>query len=257
MEKSKARLAGKTVTFEALATESLDSRYTDDLFIQYESLFAEVCARWISSGQNSGAKILAFSRIIPLAPYLAEHAERFLKSNSQSSIFGSHGVQHDLSDPKVSDILPDLLGVFRLLSFNCLDFARYVCPSSLQSLFRHSNLSVRYLAVRSFCLYVHAADHATEHLIERHLGTGKIEGEWEGQTIDYRFLSLWEEKRWSKLQSLFQDRPEAMAMEQLPHLNRQLSPYTVNVNGVLLPRLDGAPSYERPAELISTPTTDS
>ncbi|KAF1847542.1 P-loop containing nucleoside triphosphate hydrolase protein [Cucurbitaria berberidis CBS 394.84] len=94
-------------------------------------------------------------------------------------------------------------------------------------------------------------------MIKRFVGEGEIEGPWEDQTIDYRFLSLWEEKRWKDLQAKTRQ-ALADAGEQHPaSVYRQLSPYTVNVSGILLPRLDGEPSQERPSDLISTATTEA
>jgi midasin len=251
---------GKTVDFGSLATDALDSQRTDELFIQNETLFVEVCARWIHSGANSGKKIAAFGRILPLAPHLAEHVERFLATTSQSAIIGSR-TSASSEDSTTSTPEPELcrvlLGTFRLLSFDCRNFAKYVRPLALESLFHHPSRRVRYLAIRNFCLYVHAADHATQEMLKRYVEDGGVQGEWQGQSIDYRFLSLWEEKRWTALQL---DLKKSRAQEQgplSPTLDHQLSPYTVNVGGVLLPRLAGAPSQQMPSELIGTPTTSS
>ncbi|KAF2714594.1 midasin [Pleomassaria siparia CBS 279.74] len=250
----------KTVTFEVLAYEALKPNQTDDLFVQYEGLFVEVCARWNSSGNDSEAKIAAFGRIAPLAPYLAEHLETFLQSASQSPIFGSQKTgasKGTVSENKQPSLCHVLLGVFRLLSLDCRNLSKHVRPLALEGLFHHTSRAVRYLAVRCFCLYVHAADYATQEMVKRHVGEGEILGEWESQTLDYRLLSLWEEKRWSNLQSRLQKRRTEVQEPISTTLYNQLSPYTVHVNGVLLPRLDGAPSQERPSDLISTSTTES
>jgi midasin len=259
MEEHNLLPAGK-LTFEALAEAALDPGRTDELFGRYEGLFVEVCARWISESRNSEAKIAAFGRIIPLAPYLAEHLERFLISVSQSPIFGapkSNSAQETGAKKDESGLCQALLGTFRLLSLDCRNFAKHVRPLALESLFQHPSKAVRYLAIRTFCLYVHAADFATQQMVTRYVGEGEIQGEWEGQTMDYRFLALWEEKRWSLLQSRLQKRTAETAEPTTPKLLQQLSPYTVHVNGVLLPRLDGAPSKEKPSDLISTSTTES
>lgn len=235
----------------ALATEALKPGSTDSLFVQYERFFAEICASWIQSGVQTEEKIAAFGRILPLAPHLAEHVERFLAHASQSPLFAS---QNSNGSNKNSDHAEVLLGAFRLLSYDCRTHAQYVRPVAVQQLFQHQNRVVRYLAVRLFCIYVHAADHATQEMIKRHVGEGELQGPWEGQQIDYRFLSLWEEKRWKRVR---RDLQQSEGSHLTSSLYAELSPYTVNVNGILLPRLDGAASQERPAELISTPTTES
>lgn len=257
MEANSDFRAGKTVDIESLATAALDSRRTDDIFVQYRGLFAEICARWIQSGNRSEEKIAAFGRIIPFAPYLAEHAERFLANASRSPIFGAQATHRDLLSINQEHILPVLLGIFRLLSHDCRNFAKFVRPLSLESLFHHESRSVRYLAVRNFGHYLHAADHATQDMVKRYVGDDVIEGVWEGQSIDYHFLPLWEERRWSTLQSKTEQFGSLPEGSTLSSMNRQLSTYTVNVNGVLLPRLDGAPSQEKPVALVSTTTTES
>ncbi|KAF2187283.1 midasin [Zopfia rhizophila CBS 207.26] len=250
----------KTVTFGSLATEALISKNTDDLFTKYRNLFVEVCARWISSGSQSEAKIAAFGRILPLSPHLVEHATRFLTSNSQSSILRSQSEvagQKDQPGLPESDLREVLLGTFRLLSYDCVNFSKHVRPLELESLFHHPSRHVRYLAVRTLCLYVHAADHATHEMIKRYVGENEVLGEWEGKTIDYRFLSLWEEKRWSTLQARLRDVKQGQIEIRSQKLLEHPSPFSVNINGILLPRLNGAPSREQPSELIPTPTTDS
>ena len=258
MEGINNRNTGKTVNTNALATEALKPGSTDDIFVQHGGLFTELCARWIQSGAETEAKIAAFGRLLPLAPHLAEHVERFLAHHSNSPIIASEfsPASKDLNAIQDPDLTEVLLGTFRLLSYDCRNFANYVRPRALESLFQHPSRIVRYVAVRTFCLYVHAADHATQEMIKRYVGEGEIKGPWEAKQVDYRFLSLWEEKRWKDMQSKMlheesSDRTYTMSVYQ------ELSPYTVNVNGVLLPRLDGAPSQERPSELISTATTEA
>jgi midasin len=256
MEGINNRRTGKTVNINALATEALKPGSTDDLFVQYGGFFTELCARWIQSGAETEAKVAAFGRLLPLAPHLAEHVERFLAHNSNSPIIGpqpSAASQNATPPTRDSDLVEVLLGTLRLLSYDCRNFVRYVRPFALESLFQHSNRVVRYLAIRTFSLYVHAADYATQEMIKRSVGEGEVEGPWEHRQIDYRFLSLWEEKRWKELQAKMRQQESTDRSYAVP----ALSPYTVNVNGILLPRLNGAPSQERPSELVSTATTEA
>ncbi|XPT03346.1 AAA ATPase midasin [Ascochyta lentis] len=252
-----ANMASRMANINALATEALKLGSTDELFVQYGGLYTEVCAKWIQAASQTEEKIAAFGRILPLAPHLAEHVERFLAHVSQSPLFGSQNSNTATNGPTGnSNHVEVLLGAFRLLSYDCRAYAQYVRPIAVQQLFQHSNRVVRYLAVRLFCMYVHAADHATQEMIRSHVGEGELEGPWEGQQIDYRFLALWEEKRWKSVRQNLQEKKVEGA--PLPSsLYAALSPYTVNVNGILLPRLDGASSQEQPSELISTPTTEA
>lgn len=247
-------MASEMANINALATEALKPASTDGLFVQFEGLFAEVCARWIQSGAQTEEKIAAFGRILPLAPHLAEHVERFLAHVSQSAYFGSR-IQTTSNNTESQHIVELLLGAFRLLSYDCRTFAQYVRPVAVRQLFQHPDRSVRYVAIRLFCLYVHAADHATQEMIRGHVGEGEVGGSWNSQQIDYRFLSLWEEQRWKRLRSRLQQRPGEWT-SAASNLYSDLSPYAVNINGTLLPRLDGAASQEQPAQLVSTPTTE-
>lgn len=249
----------KQVSFEWLSLKSLKPECTDDLFIQYEDLFVEVCTRWMTEKVAPELEIAAFGRILPLAPHLAEHAER-LAASPQVVFLGAlqAGIKRkEVGDVSDRELCQALLGYFRLLSFDCRSFAKHMRLAAVEQLFQHPNRVVRYLAVRNFCLYIHAADHATQEMLKRVVGDDDVEGEWEDRTIDYRFLPLWEEKRWKELQTRLQQRQSEAARTPASSLYRQLSPYTVNVGGVLLPRLDGAPSKEKPLNIISTPTTES
>ncbi|KAF2821352.1 midasin [Ophiobolus disseminans] len=260
MENNNTRNPAKMANINQLASEALKSASTDNLFVQYGGLFTELSARWIQNGEDTEVKIAAFGRLLPLAPHLAEHVQRFLEDGAESPLVGSQtspSSGYALAQQPESDLLEFLLGIFRLLSFDCRNFAKHVRPTALQNLFQHASRAVRFLAVQTFCMYVHAADLATQEMLKRHVGEGEVEGAWENQHIDYRFLSLWEEKRWKNLQLQVK---QAQSDENGTHgtrLYKDLSSYTVNVSGILLPRLDGAPARERPSELIATATTDS
>ncbi|KAF2027995.1 midasin [Setomelanomma holmii] len=250
----------RMVDINALATKALNSARTDEVFLTHGALCTEICARWIQSEVHIEQKIAAFGRILPLAPHLAEHVERFLDGLSTSPILGSQAsstVGDALARLPEPVLVECLLGAFRLLSYDCRNFAKYVRPVALESLFRHMSLVVRYLSVRIFSLYVHAADHAIQEMLKRCVGEGDVEGPWEGHQIDYRFLSLWEEKRWKQLHASLQHRQsEEKDLEEIIP-SHGLSAYTVDINGILLPRLDGAPSQENPTKLVGTPTTES
>jgi midasin len=256
---SGATQAGKTVDFEWLTRKSLVPGRTDELFVQYEFLFVEVCTRWMSAEVTPELELAAYGRILPLAPHLAAHAER-LAASPHVPFLGAQqaGIKRrDVGVVPEQELCQALLAWFRLMSFDCRNFARHMRPATMEQLFQHPSRCVRYLAVRNFCLYVHAADHALQEMVKRVVGEDEVEGQWEGQTIDYRFVSLWEEKRWKELQTRLQQSQSVETRQVPPALARQLSPYTVNISGVLLPRLNGAPSKDRPLELISTPTTES
>ncbi|KAF2274496.1 midasin [Westerdykella ornata] len=94
-------------------------------------------------------------------------------------------------------------------------------------------------------------------MIAQHVGEGDIIGIWEGKSIDYHFLSLWEEQRWTTLSSALSHRLPNDVQSLPPNFEQQLSPYTVNVSGVLLPCLNGSSPTDNPAPIIPTPTTEA
>ncbi|KAF2258858.1 midasin [Lojkania enalia] len=253
MDECDFSLTGETVTFDSLATQALEPQATDDLFVQYHGLFVEICARWMTSDLPPEIRIAAFGRIVPLAPWLAGHAERFLLHSSQSPLLGMSALGLNHFSSESLQIL--LLGAFRLLSYDCRTFSSYVRPQVLRDLFQHDDKVVRYLAVRTFCLYIRAADYATQEMIKTYVSEeGEITGDWEGQAIDYRFLSLWEEKRWKLLKARLRKTP-SKTIESINH--EQLSPHTAHISGILLPRLNDAAPEEKPGEIITTATTES
>ncbi|KAF9637501.1 von Willebrand factor type A [Lasiodiplodia theobromae] len=243
-----------------LARESLNPRHTDYLFALFEPLFVEVRALWAAS-YPSVEIIPAYARILQLAPYLSDIAEAILSRGADEI---ASALQYDASkasqttaDDRMVDLL---LGLFRLLVSDNETFGRSIQPLSLQSLLAHPNRTVRYLAIRCLCLYLHAADAAQEEMISRYVGQEPVSGNWEGKTIDYRFLSLWEEKRYAEVKrNLVEARSAREAYLSSPQISRiitqsDLGPHTAEIHGVLLPRSD-APVTADGVQLIPTGTT--
>lgn len=243
-----------TASPASLAIEALNLNLTDTLFTQYEHLFVDVCARWLVSDTNSLKKIAAFGRIVPFAPHLAEHVETFLSKQSLGGLLDPVSISiSNVEAVPEREICELLLGIFRLLSFDNTNFAKYVRPSTLEILFLHMSGVVRYLAIRVFCLYLHAADAVAEEMLKRFAGHDALHGEWEGKIIDYRFLSLWEEKRYEDLSVQLGGKWSERALPaDMPA--DYLSQLTVDVHGVLLPRLGGPPT-DTPSNLVPTCTT--
>ncbi|KAF2497757.1 P-loop containing nucleoside triphosphate hydrolase protein [Lophium mytilinum] len=238
-----------------LAVEALNSKATDTIFLEYEHLFVDICARWISSESQVSAKLAAFGRTIPFAPHLAEHVEYFLTKTYTEGFLGP--ASDSITEGELCELL---LAVFRLLSFDDPDFAKYIRPLKLQELLSHSSKIARYLTARIFCLYLHASDAAMEELISKYvhrsLDSEPIHGEWEGIVIDYRFLSLWEEKRYKQLslRRRATQTTESTANGPTKILNN-ISNLSLDVHGVLLPRLDGPTEGQEPCKVIPVPTT--
>ncbi|KAF2086406.1 midasin [Saccharata proteae CBS 121410] len=219
-----------------LTTASLNPRLTDYVFTLFKPVFVEVRASWAT---HQPSKVLpAFARVLLFAPYLSDHAEILLSQKLETAL------DHVASTSEPNDdnlAIEFLLGLFRLLVFDNETFGKFIQPARLQTFLSHTSRPLRYLAVRVLCLYLHAADAALEEMVAKYMGEDAIMGEWEGKNIDYRFLSLWEERRqkdMSKALRIAQMEREACCVPQISRVITQadLGPHTAEIHGVLLPR---------------------
>ncbi|KAJ5081946.1 Midasin [Penicillium alfredii] len=252
------RTASGTEYLHALALGALQPECTESAFRLYEPIFVDLAARWLrlDTPADSISIFLAFARILPFATHLRPFASQY--ALSQAGPLSALAVSEELSFLKLN--IPSaralLLAIFRLLSFDLETFSKAVSPLQLQSLFQHHDRVTRYLAVRCFALYMHAADAATEKMVRVNLGNEPIAGEWEGITVDYRVLGLWEERRWESLQKHMQnERLSRTESETLALMNRAQESFTARtaaVCGVLIPRLKDAPPSS--FSVVKTPT---
>ena len=255
------RTASGTQYLNALAACALSPNCTESFFCLYESLFVDLAARWIlPEFSASHVEVLAaFARILPFAPYLRPFASQYAASRAGPLSALAASSQLTLLNLDDSTIRMLLLAIFRLLSFDLETFSTTISPLQLQSLFRHQDRSIRYLAIRCFALYMHAADAATEKMIRSNVGDGLIEGEWEGCSIDYRCFGLWEEQRWEKLDDRVCNIRSAQVghdrMSQVEKLRGFLTVRTAEVCGVLIPKLNLTPVPE--TSIVKTPTAVS
>ncbi|EEH22929.2 hypothetical protein PABG_05140 [Paracoccidioides brasiliensis Pb03] len=245
---------------DTLALAALRPNYTNTLFSLYEPIFVDLAARWIylDSHEYFVRVIAAFARILPFAPYLrplADVASRDLKGSGlpcseEPGKFGNLQVEDET-------LISLLLALFRLLSFDLESFSPIVSPSQLQSLFNRSNHVIRYLAIRCFCLYMHAADAALERMLSKYHDGTAINGPWEDRTIDYRFLSIWEEKRWIGLQNELENarksRDDLVVEAWTKQLRKYFTCHTAEIGGVLIPTIHQRNKI-KVSSLVETPT---
>ncbi|KAK8238602.1 hypothetical protein HDK90DRAFT_533293 [Phyllosticta capitalensis] len=238
-----------------LARVSLDPRFTDYLFTLFEPLFVDVRGIW--TAQYPPAQVIpAYARILQFAPHLSDHIEALLRN-------GAEQISHALAPQTSNDaeLVYVLLGLFRLLVCDTETFATTIPPLSLQPLLVHQSPSVRFLAVRCLCLCLRAADAAMEDMVSKYVGKEAITGEWEGKSIDYRFLGLWEEKRYKDLAKELRDARVQRKGYEASEITRvitgqDLGSHTAEIHGVLLPRSNGASSsVDEGVSLVPTTTT--
>ncbi|KAJ5805247.1 Midasin [Penicillium riverlandense] len=253
------RTASGTQYLNAIALAALHPGCTESVFTLYEPIVVDLAARWLRSDPRIDYihVLSAFARILPFAPHLRPLASQFASSRAGplSALAASKELTLlQLDDPTVRTLL---LALFRLLSFDLETFSTAVSPLQLQSLFQHQDPVIRYLAVRCFALYMHAADAATQKMLYVNTGAAPIQGDWEDITIDYRLLGLWEERRWETLEAHIRDqrssRSYTEASAHVERLREFFTTKTAEVCGVLIPRLkDTLPSSSSP--VIKTPT---
>lgn len=242
-----------TEYLRALTHLALNKRYTDLVTIYCDPLLAHCCASFPQLGDDHGAALAAYARVLPFAPHLAECAEQYLASRQLE-------YPQSLDDAIAVEYL---LSLYRLLRFDHATFSPFVPFPRVEAFLSYQSACVRYLAVRTLCVYLHAADAATERMLEQYVPEGQAEGPWEGKSIDYRFLSLWEEER-------MKDVHEKIAIARIARNTEQVSlhrvitanslhPATALVGGVLLPRSSNPESSSREPthRLVETPTTMS
>ena len=230
---------------DTLAELALDSRYTGFIYAACEPVFVEISSRWLCCPQPSVLSALAaYARILPLAPHLADHAAGLLMkwwSRNQTPDSEDVTIVYKLS---VEDLGTLLLAIVRLLLFDNERYATYVLPAQFSLLLNHELRYIRYLAIRIFCLYLYAPDTALESMLKSYLGDGNIEGPWEDRTIDYGFFSLWEQRRFARLEANMQRPLKHIAIEDhsvrsLPTGGticlEKLSSTTASLGGVLVP----------------------
>ena len=248
---------------DTLSALALDLAHTATIFVTHEPAFIEICSRWLLiSGDDCLSALAALARILPLAPHASVYANALLNQSR-------HGALVALASRKGTALqeIPEaqlhtlLLLLHRLLMFDNEAFAEIVTPVQLQLLLSHKNLHIRYLAIRTLCLYLHASDAALGSMVKSYIGEDAIAGPWEDKTIDYTFFSLWEDKRLKdnvrRLETMraaqvaYGIGRKTLAVQRYITL-ADLSRTTACIGGVLVPRLNETTPL--PPSLVITDT---
>jgi midasin len=246
----------KTPRFlDVLATKALNPKFTLTLFMNFENVFTATCAKWIEDtggDPQSNAVIEGFARILPFAPHLSTFLEKYLETTCLTSgkpnihaLWAMEGVMEELGTLELQKIL---LAAWRLLNFDKHAFERTISAAKIQNYFQHGDRGVRYLAVRIFCLLISTSDLKLEAMIEEHVGKTEVTGDFDGELIDYGFLTLVEGRRSNKARTELKQGCDFRLLD----LTR-LSGFVARYSKVLLPRPKGQPS--RPSTLVTTSTT--
>jgi len=247
----------KTPRFlDALATAALSLKFTLTLFTLFENVFADTCAKWTESGKavaQNNRIIEGFARILPLAPHLSTFLQKYLetppKSAEKPTIHTLWERERETEELDTLELHRILLAGWRLLNFDKHTFERTISGARIQDLLQHADRGVRYLAVRIFCQLVSASDSRLEAMIEEHVGkTEAVMGEFDGDLVDYGFLSLLEGRRLEDAQKKLGQGCEFRDLDL-----ELLSSLVIRHSNTLLPRPNGLPS--RSSSLVQTANT--
>ncbi|KEF59451.1 uncharacterized protein A1O9_04295 [Exophiala aquamarina CBS 119918] len=248
--------------FSHLAQATKLPQYSDVLSPLYTPLLPELAARWTAPaklGSNLHEEILTLAtlaRLLPVAAYLKHHVQTTLEAKQLKTLFETAG--GEVLPVEDEDLSLLLIALFRLLSHDRDVLSPAVGPSFFSLLLNHASLSVRYVSVQCLCLYMHFADAFSEKLVGQYVGTDAILGPWEGRTIDFRVLKLWEEKRWRDLDGAISHIQERWQNDHATSAATSItlsttSPNTASVGGVLVPRMG---ELEIPmSTFVQTPTS--
>ena len=229
---------------DALARLALEPELTCFVFATHSSIFVEISNRWLQSLEHGHEVLLAaYTRVLHCAPYLHGHVSHLFES-SKDDILGSLKSKNTttLLNTPVERLQTLLLSLFRLLQIENYTYADSVSPANVALLLTHENSCIKYLAIRVLALYLHASDARLESMIKSHCGQGEITGSWEGKTIDYALLSLWECSRLRTLRDHAEFSERMLEKEHFGHSDLQrsvlpecLSPQTVLCGKILMP----------------------
>ncbi|KAF2965830.1 hypothetical protein GQX73_g7732 [Xylaria multiplex] len=253
---------------DAIAAAALIPRITSPIFIYFEHVFADICARWLLKSRNAGQEdqiIAAFARILPFAPHLSVFLERYISETSAVHIpgappFALNSLNSSQTGHSESDLLRILLTFWRLLNFDQRTYGPLVQPSQIQALFKHELAPVRYLAVKVFCCQMNASDFKQEELMRIHVNRESIPADSlcsdiDGIRVDYAFLSLFEHRRAIDMDNFRLKAKGAYASKSLAGgiPLQKLTDQVVQYGNIVSPRPNGPPSSQ--SNLVHTPTT--
>ncbi|KAF2481603.1 hypothetical protein BDY17DRAFT_282105 [Neohortaea acidophila] len=240
---------------QSITKTSLDARYTYTLLAHCRDIFPHVSATLRSHG-DLASSIATLGRVVPFAPHLTIYATHLLEAEQYDFDSSRDDEEH----------LPYLLGLFRLFAFNDQVFRNFTQPHKIAKLLQSQCRPVVYLSIRILQVYLNGADAWFEDMVRQYLGADSedtaILGQWDDKTIDYRFLTLWEEDRFARVCALLNTAQNSLSA--VDHQSRRKLPATcfhpsiALIAGTLLPRSSVEPrnTFTTEQKLISTHTTD-
>lgn len=233
---------------------ALDPRYTYTLLAHCQNLLPHICADLRRYGSLPQA-LATLGRLVSFAPFLSPYAQELLAEETPN-----YTAQND----SAHDLL-FLVGVYRLLRHDHRTFSPLVDAQAISMLLNSNQRPIVYMAIRILQILLSGADAWFEQMMKRYLGDDSaentIDGQWDDLIIDYRFLSLWEEERYERVQKLVRGAQETVSPVSTP--TRILPadcfhPSCRLLGGVLLPAFQSNKVASRLEQnLVATPTVSA
>ena len=248
---------------DCLAELALDPDWTGTIFARYRPLFVHFCCRWLEQLEtvpSAGLQcVSALSKVLPHATHLTTFVEE-IALRRKLDVFSALGRSVkatailQLSQSSLTDILVIYL---RFLQRDDERLASLISPAQLSLLLSHEALHIRYLACKALCMLLRFTEKVFSDLLAQHVGSVWLEAEWEGRTINYRLLDLWESKRVRNLQRMLQNdfdtRPFSVDMGSIRVIQPgNISPLAFDFAGYLAPTLKEVKTRSGP--LVLSPT---
>ena len=245
---------------ETVAIMALDTKWTASILVTYEPLMVDICNRWLSRHLQAADQlnvVAALASIMPFAPYLSPYTEEAVFRWKGQDAVPMH-LPQDFAIESLSEtrLLSYLLALTRLVEYDNTTYAPILRPSKMQELLSHENRSIRYLAIKLLCLYLHAGDKAFTEMKHRFLGNDEALGPWDDRRINYLFYPAWEIRRQRCIHdSLLRKRAARLVS---PPLSRRLrlieskdfSKSTLTIANLLVPHIEDV--AKEPFSLVMT-----
>ena len=257
------RQQSSTKLLDAVSQAALRQPLTERIFAHFESVFPDLCARWILNAPPKAPRtriFAAFARLLPFAPHLAaylrhpDHHAPAVGQQAPAMLLLPKFDETTLAALDNVQLTESLITAWRLLNFNLRTYGYLASSAYMQVLFKHPSRAVRYLAIRIFCLLLHAADFKLEALIDEHVGKEEaITGLLDGKSVDMGFLSLHERDRARHLIALRVELSSQISDDNGKTLLQNTTPYAVAYGDNVLARPYGP--VGDPSSLVMTETT--
>ncbi|KHN99534.1 Midasin [Metarhizium album ARSEF 1941] len=242
------RQQSTTKLLDAVTQAALCPPLTERVFVHFENVFPDICARLVLNATTHTLRIrtaACFARLLPFAPYLASflgctHDVSTIRAQPSSLQLLLPAFDQSLSALDGESLLESLTTAWRLLNFDFGTYSLLASASHMQTLFRHESLPVRYLAIRVFCLLLHASDFKLEALVHEYVGKEEaVIGNLDGVSLDFGFLSLYEQDRAQRVLKLQNQLKREENTDGEEECLQTLTPYVVSYGSALLPRPRG------------------